>query len=437
MMAVLVSFLLTLRTATRSRAELQFELLALRHQLQVLQRTQPRRLRLTKADRWLWIGLSRIWMGWRTALVIVKPETVIAWHRWGFRLWWTWKGRRRLGRPTVPADVRTLIRTMSQANPRWGAPRIHGELLKLGLDVCETTVAKYMVRPRHAPSQTWHTFVRNHLGQIVAADFFVVPTVTYSLVFVLVLLAHDRRHIRHVAVTAHPTAAWTAQQLREVFPWDETPRYLIHDRDHAFDSLQATAKAMAIEEVLTAPRAPWQNAFVERFIGSARRECFDHMIVFNEAGLKRLMTLYCSYYEQSRTHLALDKDAPSPRRSGVRASCRPPPFSLRYPNVGGFSAAYRDVLPEFERTTGIKVTTTSGASQGDGPTTIGAQLHQGVPADMVIISREGLDELVAAGKIFAGTDMNLAQVPLGLFVPAGAPKPDISTVEAFNKHCCA
>src|SRR5438477_3288854 len=176
------------------------------------------------------------------------------------------------------------IRTMAQANPRWGAPRIHGELLKLGIDVCQATVAKYMGRRRQPPSQTWRTFLRNHIGQIVAADFFVVPTATYRLLFVLVLLAHDRRRIRHVAVTAHPTAAWTAQQLREAFPWDEAPRYLIHDSDHAFDSVGTTAKAMGIEEVLTAPRAPWQNAFVERFIGFARRECFDHVIVFNESG---------------------------------------------------------------------------------------------------------------------------------------------------------
>ena len=259
-MSVLLSLLLTLRTWARSRAALQLEVLALRHQLQVLQRTRPRRLRLAKTDRWLWVVLSRVWTGWRTALVIVKPETVIAWHRRGFRLWWTWKSRRRIGRPTVPADVRTLIRTMAQANPRWGAPRIHGELLKLGIDVCQATVAKYMGRRRQPPSQTWRTFLRNHVGQIVAADFFVVPTATYRLLFVLVLLAHDRRRIRHVAVTAHPTAAWTAQQLREAFPWDEAPRYLIHDRDHAFDGLRATAKAMGIEEVLTAPRAPWQNA---------------------------------------------------------------------------------------------------------------------------------------------------------------------------------
>jgi transposase InsO family protein len=202
---------------------------------------------------------------------------------------------------------------MANTNPRWGAPRIHGELLKLGIDVCQATVAKYMGPRRHPPSQTWRTFLTNHIGQIVAADFFVVPTVTYRLVFVLVLLAHDRRRIRHVAVTAHPTAAWTAQQLREAFPLDEAPRYLIHDRDHAFDHLAVTARAMGIEELLTAPHAPWQNAFVERFVGSARRECLDHVIVLNEAGARKLMTLYCSYYEKARTHLALDKDAPIPR----------------------------------------------------------------------------------------------------------------------------
>jgi transposase InsO family protein len=310
MMSVLLSLLLTLRTLARSRASLQLEVLALRHQLQVLQRT--RRVRLAKTDRWLWAVLSRIWSGWRTALVIVKPETVIAWHRRGFRLWWAWHSR-RMGRPTVPTDIRTLIRTMAQAIPRWGAPRIHGELLKLGIDVCQATVAKYMGHRRHPPLQTWRTFLRNHIGQIVAADFFVVPTATFRLVFVLVLVAHDRRRIRHVAVTAHPTAAWTAQQLRQAFPWDEAPRYLIHDRDHAFDGLERTAKAMGIEDVLTAPRAPWQNAFVERFIGSARRECFDHVIVLNEAGVRKLMTLYCSYHERSRTHLSLDKDTPIPR----------------------------------------------------------------------------------------------------------------------------
>jgi putative transposase len=336
MMSVLLSLVRTLGTLACSRSALQLEILALRHQLEVLQRTRPRRVRLAKMDRYLWVLLAHFWTGWQTALVIVKPETVIGWHRRGFRLWWTWKSRRRMGRPTVPVDVRTLIRTMAQANPRWGAPRIHGELLKLGIDVCQATVAKYMMRPRQPPSQTWRTFLRNHIGQIVAADFFVVPTVTYRLVFVLVLLAHDRRRIRHVAVTAHPKAVWTAQQLREAFPWDEAPRYLIHDRDHAFDNLGAGAKARGIDEVLTAPHAPWQNAFVKRFIGSARRECFDHVIVLNEAGVRKLMGLYCSYYERSRTHLALAKDTPIPR------SVTPPGDGdiVAIPEVGGLHHRY-------------------------------------------------------------------------------------------------
>ena len=191
-------------------------------------------------------------------------------------------------------------------------------------------------RRRQPPSQTWRTFLRNHIGQIVAADFFVLPTATYRLLFVLVLLAHDRRRIRHVAVTAHPTAGWTAQQLRQAFPCDEAPRSLLRDRDHAFDHLATTAEAMGIEEVLTAPRAPWQNAFVERFIGSACRECFDHVIVFNEAGLQRLMTLYCSYYERSRTHLSLDKDTPIPRAVTSPADGA----VVAIPEVGGLHHRY-------------------------------------------------------------------------------------------------
>ena len=245
MMSVLISVLATLRGLIRSRAALHLEVLALRHQLQVLQRSRPRRLRLARADRWLWAWLSRAWGGWRTAVVIVKPETVIAWHRQGFRLFWTWKSRRRHGRPPVAPDVRALIRTMSEQNPLWGAPRIHGELLKLGIDVSQATVAKYMARRRRPPSQTWRTFLTNHVDQIMAADFFVVPTVTCRLLFVLVILAHDRRRVVHVAVTAHPTAAWTAQQLREAFPWDQAPRYLIHDRDRAFQRSRRPSKPWA------------------------------------------------------------------------------------------------------------------------------------------------------------------------------------------------
>jgi putative transposase len=313
MIAVFLSFLWTLRGLAQSRAALHLEMLALRHQLQVFERSRPRRVRLVKTDRWLWVWLSRVWAGWRTALVIVEPETVIAWHRRGIRLFWTWKSRRRTGRPTVPAEVRALIRTMSHTNALWGAPRIHGELLKLGITVCQATVAKYMVRHRRPPSQTWRTFLANHVGQMVAADFFVVPTATGRLLFVLVLLAHERRHVMHVAVTDHPTAAWTAQQLREAFPWDEAPRYLLRDRDHAFKAWANTATAMDIHEILTAPRSPWQNAYVERFIGSVRGECLDHIIVCTESGLRRVLNAYVEYYLRSRTHLALDKDAPVSR----------------------------------------------------------------------------------------------------------------------------
>jgi putative transposase len=311
--SIFASLLLALRESVHSRAALHIEILALRHQLHVLERTRRQRVRLTPADRMLWVWLSRRWSEWRAALVIVKPDTVLAWHRHGFRLFWTWKSRRRTGRPAVPGDLRALIRTMSGANPLWGAPRIHGELLKLGITVSQSTVAKYMMRRRQPPSQTWRTFLANHLGQIMAADFVVVPTATYRLLFVLVILAHDRRRVVHVAVTDHPTSAWTAQQFRNAFPCDEGPHYLLHDRDHAFAGVAATVAAMEIQEVLTAPQSPWQNAYVERFIGSVRRECLDHVIIFNGAGLQRVLTDYVAYYMQSRTHLSLQKDAPTPR----------------------------------------------------------------------------------------------------------------------------
>jgi putative transposase len=204
-------------------------------------------------------------------------------------------------------------RTMSKENPLWGAPRIHGELLKLGLDVSQATVAKYMARPTTPPSQSWRRFLANHVQQIAAADFFVVQTATCRLLFVLVILAHERRRVVHVAVTDHPTAAWTAQQLREAFPWNEAPRYLVHDRDSALSAWATTAAAIGIEEILTAPRSPWQNAYAERLTGSIRRECRDHIIISNERGLRRVLDEYVAYYLRSRTHLSLDKDAPVSR----------------------------------------------------------------------------------------------------------------------------
>ena len=252
MASVVVSLLHSLRFMVRSRASLHLEIIALRHQLAVVNRSRRPRLRFTSADRMLWAWLSRSWRGWRSAVHIVKPETVIAWHRRGFRLFWTWKSRHRTGRPAVPHDVRALIREMSTANPLWGAPRIHGELQKLGISVSQSTVAKYMRRHPRPPSQTWRTFLTNHASQIMAADLFVVPTVTFRLLFVLVILAHERRRIVHVAVTEHPTAAWTAQQLRNAFPENEAPRYLLHDRDAVFADVATTIAGMNIQAVRTA-----------------------------------------------------------------------------------------------------------------------------------------------------------------------------------------
>jgi len=335
-MSVLISVLAALRGLIRSRAALHLEVLALRHQLQVRQRSRPQRLRLARADRWLWAWLSRAWGDWRTAVVIVKPETVVAWHRQGFRVIWTWKSRRHHGRPLVAPDARALIRTMSEHNSLWGAPRIHGELVKLGIDVSQATVAKYMARRRRPPSQTWRTFLANHVHQVVATDFFVVPTATCRLLFVLIILAHDRRRVVHIAVTAHPTAAWTAQQFREAFPWDQAPRYLIRDRDRAFQEVTTTVEAMGIEEVLTAPRSPWQNAYAERFIGSVRRECLDHVIVLSAAGLRQILKSYVGYYTTSRTHLALEKDSPEPRLVTPPGQGR----VIAIPQVGGLHHRY-------------------------------------------------------------------------------------------------
>ena len=299
----------------RPRAELQLENLALRHQINVLRRATKKRSKLNSTDRFFWVCLSRIWHDWRSALVIVKPETVVAWHRKGFRLFWTWKVRHgQPGRPVVPREVRDLIRRMCRENPTWGAPRIHGELLKLGIDIGETSVAKYMVRLRNPPSQTWRTFLQNHVSQLVSVDFFTVPTIRFQVLYVFLVLAHDRRRIVHFNVTRHPTAEWTGQQLRNAFPFDQFPRYLLRDRDAIFgQEFAERVREIGMEEVLSAPRSPWQRAYVERVIGSIRRECLDPVIVFDERSLRRILTSYAEYYHRTRTHLSLGKDSPEPR----------------------------------------------------------------------------------------------------------------------------
>ena len=225
----------TLAMICKTSAQLRLENLALRQQLAVLRRSAPKRLPLTPADRIFWVGLRQVWADWKSALLIVQAETVVAWHRKGFRLFWRWKIRHgKPGRPAVPKEVRDLIRMMSRNNPRWGAPRIHGELLQLGMEITEPTVAQYMVRHRQPPSQTWRTFLDNHVKSMVSVDFFVVPTIRFQILYVFLVLAHERRRILHFGVTAHPTAEWTAHLLREAFPWDSAPRYLLRDRDRIF-----------------------------------------------------------------------------------------------------------------------------------------------------------------------------------------------------------
>jgi len=299
----------------RSRADLQLENLALRHQIGVLQRSIRRRPKLTPRDRLFWVCLSRIWRDWRSTLIIVKPETVVAWHRKAFRMFWTWKVRHgQPGRPPVPREVRDLIREMCRENPTWGAPRIHGELLKLGIDIGETSVTKYMVRVRKPPSQAWRAFLENHVSQLASVDFFTVPTIRFQVLYVFLVLAHDRRRIVHFNVTSHPTAEWTGQQLRNAFPFDQLPCYLLRDRDAIFgQEFRDEVRAMGIQEVLSAPRSPWQRAYVERVIGSIRRECLDHVIAFDESSLRRILASYVDYYHRSRTHLSLKKDSPVPR----------------------------------------------------------------------------------------------------------------------------
>ena len=321
----------------RSRAALQLEILALPQQLAVLQHAAPRRPRLRPADRLFWVCLSSLWSGWRRNLVIVKADTVVGWSRTGFRLFWTWKSRRgRTGRPAVSKDVRDLIRQMSLANPLWGAPRIHGELLKLGIHVSQPTVAKYMLRHPTPPSQTWR--LANHVHDVVSVDFFTVPTATFRVFFVFIVLAHRRRHVIHFNVTEHPTSRWTGLQVVEAFPWEEAPRYLLHDRDKVYGTeFRRRVRSLAIEEVLTAPRSPWQNPYVERLIGSIRRECINHFIVYNDCHLKRLLRSYLAYYHTARTHLALEKQCPHRRPIEHPSQGRIIAFS----HLGGLHHEYR------------------------------------------------------------------------------------------------
>jgi putative transposase len=310
---------------------------ALRQQLGVFKR-DVKRPRLHRWDRLFWIGMRTIWKDWKSALVIVRPETVISWQRRRFkRYWWRLSQSKGPGRPRVSSEIRKLVRTMAAVNPLWGAPRIHGELLKLGFDISERTVSRLMPKQRKGPSQTWRTFLTNHIGQLVSTDFFTVPTVQLRVLFVFIVLVHERRRVIHFNITEHPTAEWTAQQIIETFPDDSAPRYLVRDRDGIYGHyFNERIQGMGTEQILIAARSPWQNCYVERMIGSLRRECLNHIVVINERHLRWILKRYIRYYLNSRTHLSLEKDAPEPRE------IQPPELGkiVQLPELGGLHHRY-------------------------------------------------------------------------------------------------
>src|SRR6476660_1982783 len=319
----------------RSRVSLEAEILILRHQLNVQRRYLPKRLAFSAMDRLIFVGLYRLVPNTIKALTIVKPDTVIRWHRTGFRSYWRWKSRHRCGRPTVSLEIRRLIREMSIANSLWGAPRIHGELLKLGIDVGQTTVAKYMARRRRPPSQGWKTFLRNHADGIASMDLFVVPTISFRLLYGFLVLQHSRRKLLWLDVTARPSAHWIARQLTEAYGWQQTPRYIVRDRDCVYGKVVIQRlRAMGIRDRPIAPRSPWQNGYSERLIGLIRRDCLDHVVVFGERHLRHLLNSYQKYYNEARTHLSLHKDAPIPR--AVQTVGR----TLALPVLGGLHHQY-------------------------------------------------------------------------------------------------
>ncbi len=299
-----------------------------------------KRLRTRRHERFFWVWLYRIWPGCLATLTVFQPDTLLRWHQRGFRLYWNWKSRRRrrTGRPATPPEIRSLIRQLSRENPLWGAPHVQGELQMLGIVISQTTVAKYMLRQRKSPSQTWRTFLDNHVTELASIDFFTVPTASFRILYVFLVLRHERREVAHFNVTEHPTAQWTAQQMVEAFPWDPPPKYVVRDRDQIYgETFRRRVKSLGMEEVLIAPRSPWQNPYVERLIGSIRRDCLDHHIVLNERHLRRMLRAYMTYYHTARTHLSLGKQCPQPR------PIHPPDSGsvIAFAHLGGLHHEYR------------------------------------------------------------------------------------------------
>lgn len=316
---------------------LVLENLALRQQLAVQQRS-IKRPKLRNRDRLFWYMLSQLWTDWKSTLLIIKPETVVKWHRQGFKLYWRWKSRSKPGRPKISKEIRDLIKRMALENPTWGAPRIHSELCLLGYDIVESTISKYLARLPKPPSQTWRTFLKNHINQIASIDFFTVPTVSFQILYCFIVLKHERRKIVHFNISSNPTAQWTAQQIKEAFPYDQSPKYLLRDRDAIYGHVfQQYVNNMNIKEVVTAPKSPWQNPFAERLIGSIRRECLDHMIVLNQKHLHKILASYRDYYLNVRPHLSLEKNSPIPRKIEPKPKGR----VIAIPQIGGLHHLYK------------------------------------------------------------------------------------------------
>jgi len=339
-MNIIRAFFLVLRNLFRCRGDLILENLALRQQLLVQQRTL-KRPKLQNGDRRFRAWLSRVWPDWKSALILVQPETVVKWHRQRFKLYWRRKSEAgTVGRPKISQEIRDPIRQMSRENRTWGAPRIQSELKLLGFEVADSTVAKYMAKPRKPPSRTWRTFLTNHAKQIAAIDFFTVPTVRFQVLYCFIALRHDRRKIIHFNVTHHPTACWTAHQITTAFPYDSKPKYTIRDRDRIYGkAFSDRMKTMDIDEVLIAPISPWQNPFAERVIGSIRRECLDHFSIFNERHLYQVLGAYVEYYNNARTHLSLDRNAPAPRTPELPSQGK----VVSIPQIGGLHHQYKRV----------------------------------------------------------------------------------------------
>src|SRR3981081_4051847 len=310
MIALLFLFLTLFASPFKSKSRLEAENAALRHQLIVLQRRVRGRVRLTNGDRLFLVQLYRWFPSVLKAITIIRPETLVRWHRAGFRRHWRWKSRSLGGRPKIAAELRALIRRMSAENPLWGAPRIHGELLKLGFEVAQSSVAKYMLRRCGPPSQGWRTFLRNHAPDIPPW----ICSLFRPLASTCSTSSSSSGWRAEINVTVNPTAEWIARQITEAFPWNEAPRYLVRDRDRVYGAaVTRRVRAMGIRDKPIAAGSPWQNGFAERLIGSIRRECVDHVVALGEGHLRRVLRSYARYYNEMRTHRSLDKDAPLSR----------------------------------------------------------------------------------------------------------------------------